>query len=87
LGCLCPIYKIGDEMLLEGFYLVSNNSANIYIHTLMSVLPAFSHGTSASGLGMGSRNDERYVQCPVPEPPYTKGGTVVFRLKRLGAVV
>lgn len=53
----------------------------------MSFLSAFSHGTSARGLGMGSRDDERYVQCPDPEPPYTKGGTIVFRLKRLGAVV
>ncbi|MEM3546203.1 MAG: hypothetical protein QXU47_06825 [Candidatus Bathyarchaeia archaeon] len=26
-----------------------------------------------SGLGMGLRNDEGYVQCPDPEPPYTKG--------------
>ncbi|MEM2197423.1 MAG: TIGR04076 family protein [Sulfolobales archaeon] len=86
----CPVYKVGDEMLLEGFYIVSGSSANICIHALaalMSLLSAFSHGASARDLGIGSGDDEGYLQCPDPGPPYTRGGTVVFRLKRLGAVV
>ncbi|MEM1674089.1 MAG: TIGR04076 family protein [Candidatus Bathyarchaeia archaeon] len=85
----CPVYKVGDKMTLEGFYIISGGSANICIHALtamMSLLSAFSHGASARDLGIGSRDDEGYVQCPDPGPPYTDGGTVVFRLKRLGAI-
>lgn len=85
----CPVYKIGDEILLEGFYIISNQSANICIHALsalMSLLSAFSHGASARDLGIGSKDDEGYVQCPDPGPPYTKGGTVIFHLKRLNIV-
>ncbi|MEM1625607.1 MAG: TIGR04076 family protein [Candidatus Nezhaarchaeales archaeon] len=86
----CPVYKVGDKMTLEGFYIVSDGPANICIHALtamMSLLSAFSHGASARDLGIGSKDDEGYVQCPDPGPPYTEGGTVVFRLKRLGAIV
>lgn len=85
----CPIYRVGDEILLEGFYIVSSTSANICIHaltSLMSLLSAFSHGSSARDLGIGSEDNEGYLQCPDPGPPYTKGGTVVFRLKRLGTM-
>ena len=80
-------YKPGDKIVLNGFYIVSNKSATICLHALsalMSLLSAFAHGASARDLGIGSTDDEGYLQCPDPGKPYTCGGTVVFKLRRVG---
>lgn len=82
----CPIYKVGDKILLNGFYIESKNSSNICMHafsSMLSLLSAFSHGASAIELGIGKSEDEGYLQCCDPGEPYTKGGTVIFKLKRL----
>jgi uncharacterized repeat protein (TIGR04076 family) len=50
---------------------------------MTTFLSAFLHGTSALELGIGSEEDVGYLQCPDPGPPYTKGGTVLFKLKRV----
>jgi len=80
-------YKPGDRIVLNGFYIVSRGSSNVCMHAfsaMMSLLSAFAHGASARELGIGSSDDEGYLQCPDPGRPYTCGGTVVFRLKRVG---
>ena len=81
----CPIYKVGDKILIEKFYINSKNSQNICIHALSSMLTllsSFLHGSSAVELGIGSQENIGYLQCPDPGSPYTKGGTVLFELKR-----
>jgi len=50
---------------------------------MISLLSPFIHGVSAKLLGIGDKDDEGYLQCPDPGKPYTCGGTVVFRVKRL----
>ena len=82
---LCPLYKPGDQIILKDFYIDSNHSKNVCIHLLSAastLLSAFIHGSSAIKLGIGNRDDIGYLQCPDPGPPYTKGGTVVFELRR-----
>ncbi|RLE70595.1 MAG: TIGR04076 family protein [Thermoprotei archaeon] len=79
-------YKPGDRILVKGFYVDTASSANVCIHALtgiMSLLSPFAHGVSARSLGIGEKDDEGYLQCPDPGRPYTCGGTVVFRVKRL----
>ena len=49
---------------------------------MSTLLPAFLHGASASELGIGSEENIGYLQCPDPVSPYSKGGTVLFELKR-----
>lgn len=81
----CPIYKIGDKLVFERFYLNAKKSQNFCIHafTAMSTLiSAFLHGESATNLGIGNEPNIGYIQCPDPGAPYTKGGTVIFELKR-----
>jgi len=81
----CPLYKPGDQIILKDFYIDSNHSKNVCIHFLSAtstLLSAFMHGSSAIRLGIGNRDDVGYFQCPDPGPPYTKGGTVVFELRR-----
>jgi len=81
----CPIYRSGDKIVFEDFCAKSSESKDICIHALVgtsTLLSAFLRGTSAKDLGIGIEPDRGYVQCPDPGPPYTKGGTVIFELKR-----
>lgn len=82
---LCPVYRVGDRMVIEKFYVDTARSDNICVHALVAMatlLSAFMRGYSAKALGIGDRDDVGYVQCPDPGPPYTKGGTVIFELRR-----
>lgn len=88
-GTCAAEYKPGDRIVLNGFYIVSKDSANVCIHALsalLTLLSAFAHGASARELGIGSSDDEGYLQCPDPGKPYTCGGTVLFKLRRVGRV-
>lgn len=82
----CPIYRVNDCFMVEWFYIKSESSSNVCLHALSSMLTllsAFIHGSSARDLGIGGEDDIGYIQCPDPGPPYTKGGAVTFELRRL----
>jgi len=81
----CPLYKPGDRIVFEEFYVKTKESNDICIHAIAgasTLLSAFLHGVSAKDLGIGVEPDVGYVQCPDPGPPCTKGGTVIFELRR-----
>ena len=81
----CPLYKIGDIIIIEEFYINVKASPNICIHALAAMstlLSAFLNGSSAIELGIGSQENIGFVQCPDPSQPYTQGGTVLFKLER-----
>lgn len=81
----CPVYKVGDSMTLEGYYIDSRRSSRICMHAfsaMSTLLSAFSHGSSAISLGIGEKENLGYLRCPDPGPPCTKGGTVLFELRR-----
>jgi uncharacterized repeat protein (TIGR04076 family) len=83
---ICPVYKNGDKIVINDFYVKTRDSQNICIHAfaaMTTLLSAFLNGTSALKLGIGSEEDYGFLQCPDPGPPYTKGGTVLFKLKRV----
>ncbi len=80
----CPLYRPGASFIVEGYYIKPGRTP-ICIHAfsaMLTLLSAFSHGTSASDLGIGSEEDVGYLQCPDPGAPYTRGGTVTFKLVR-----
>ncbi|MEM4452820.1 MAG: TIGR04076 family protein [Desulfurococcaceae archaeon] len=77
--------KLGDEFVVEKFYVQLQQNTRICLHALVgmsSLLLPFLKGVSARELGIGTKDDVGYVQCPDPGRPYTTGGTVVFELKR-----
>lgn len=81
----CPIYKVGDKIFVKKFYIESKNSQNICIHAFAAIstlLSAFLHGSSAIHLGISAQENIGFLQCPDCGPPYTRGGTVIFELKR-----
>jgi uncharacterized repeat protein (TIGR04076 family) len=83
---VCPLYKPGQKVgELYWWYFDADRSTHLCAHAVCSMLTAiipFSRGVSASEMGFGKEDDVCYVQCPDPGPPYTCGGTVVFRLER-----
>jgi len=82
----CPVYRVGDKMVIKMPELILNETDKVCIHALtamQTLLQAIARGYSARELGVGERDDEGYVQCPDPGPPYTRGGTVIFKIKRV----
>lgn len=81
----CPLYHIGDRIILDEFYINTKKSKDICMHAfsaISTILSAFAHGASARELGIGTEEDIGYLQCSDPGPPWTKGGTVLFKIKR-----
>ena len=80
-------YRPGDSFKIKGFCIDPGDaSTRICIHALtaaMSLLSPFIHGVSARLLGIGDKDNEGYLQCPDPGRPYTCGGTVIFKVKRI----
>jgi len=77
-------YKPGDEFIIREFYVERMQGVRICLHALSSMLTLVSpllKGVPPESLGIGS-GDTAHVQCPDPGPPYTCGGTVVFKLVR-----
>mgnify|MGYP000288814880 CR=1 FL=1 len=81
----CPVYKPGDRIVVERFYIKCGESKDVCLHALCAMstlLSSFMRGYSARSLGIGLRDNVGYLQCPDPGSPYTCGGTVVFELRR-----
>jgi uncharacterized repeat protein (TIGR04076 family) len=79
----CPVYKVGDEFIIEDGYKLKSNSA-LCMHSLVSIFPyyvALSKGVSPKDLGLSKDNKKAYVQCLDP-CEYTGGGTVIFEILR-----
>ncbi len=60
----CPLYNLGDKIVFEGFYVKPDESKTyVYRFVAMStLLSAFTHGTPAEDLGIGSESNIGYVQ-------------------------
>ena len=80
----CPVYKVGDKIIIKMPIIVTEKS-KICVHAftaMQTFLHALARGYSAKKLGIGNKDNEGYVQCPDPGPPYTSGGTVIFRITK-----
>ena len=82
----CPVFKVGDKIVVESPKIVVSETDNICIHALgcmLSMIVPLSHGISFKQLGLAKEEDEKgYVQCLDAGKPYTDGGTVLFEIKR-----
>lgn len=85
----CPVHKVGDKITIEGSRIVLNKTEALCIHALSTLLHyviALDKGVDPVKLGLTKKGDERnaYMQCVDPWKPYTEGGTVIFRVKKIG---
>ncbi|MDI6847128.1 MAG: TIGR04076 family protein [Candidatus Bathyarchaeia archaeon] len=82
----CPVFKVGDRIVVESPEIVVDKTDNICIHAfgcMLSMIVPLSRGISFKQLGLTTEEgDKGYIQCLDPGKPYTDGGTVLFEIKR-----
>jgi uncharacterized repeat protein (TIGR04076 family) len=84
----CPVYKLGDRIVIDGPEIVLEKSDALCTHALSTILhytTILDHEWVALELGLTKDGDEEhaYMQCVDPGQPYTEGGTVIFRCRKL----
>ena len=81
----CPVHKIGDRIVVEGPRIDLGRTDSVCIHALPSLLHyvvALREGVDPKTLGLSTDGRNAYIQCLDPGPPYTEGGTVIFKCYR-----
>jgi uncharacterized repeat protein (TIGR04076 family) len=85
----CPVYKVGDRIVIDDPEIVLRETDALCTHALSSLLHyvlALEEGADPVKLGLSKHEDGKYayVQCVDPGKPYTNGGTVIFRCRKIG---
>jgi uncharacterized repeat protein (TIGR04076 family) len=84
----CPIYKVGDKILVNDPKIILEKTDALCSHALSSLLHyvvALERGIDPVELGLSKPEDREhaYIQCGDPGKPYTDGGTVVFKIQKM----
>jgi len=82
----CPVHKLGDKILIDGPKIVLERTDAACVHALSSLLHyviALDEKVDPRKLGLSKEEKSAYIQCVDPGQPYTDGGTVIFKCKRV----
>jgi uncharacterized repeat protein (TIGR04076 family) len=84
----CPVYRVGDRIVVADPKIVLGETDALCTHALSSLLHyviALEEGADPVKLGLSKPEDREhaYIQCVDPGKPYTNGGTVIFRCRRI----
>lgn len=84
----CPVYKVGDKIVIDDPKIVLNQTDALCTHALSSLLHyviALEECVDPVKLGLSKPEDKEhaYIQCVDPGKPYTKGGTVIFKCRKI----
>ena len=82
------MHKVGNKIVIDGASIVLDKTDALCIHALSVILHyavALDEGADPVKLGLTKpeNKENAYVQCVDPWRPYTEGGTVIFRIKRI----
>jgi len=85
----CPVHKVGDRIVIDDPKILLDKTDALCVHALSSLLHyvlALEEGANPVKLGLSKQEDREhaYIQCVNPGKPYTHGGTVIFRCRRVG---
>jgi uncharacterized repeat protein (TIGR04076 family) len=85
----CPVHRVGDRIVIDGARIDLDKTDALCIHALSVILHyavALDEGADPVKLGLTKAEDREhaYVQCVDPWRPYTEGGTVIFRMRKVG---
>ena len=81
----CAVHKVGDKIIVDNPEIVLGKTDALCAHALSSLLHyllVLDRGADPVKLGLSKPDDREhaYIQCVDPGEPYTKGGTVFFKL-------
>ena len=84
----CPVYKVGDKIMIDDPKILLQKTDALCTYALSSLLHyvlALERGADPVSLGLSKQEDSAnaYIQCVDPGEPYTKGGTVIFRISKV----
>jgi len=84
----CPVHRVGDRIVIDGARIDLSKTDALCIHALSVILHyavALDEGADPVKLGLTKAEDRgnAYVQCVDPWRPYTEGGTVIFRVRKV----
>ena len=84
----CPVHKVGDKIVIDDPKIVLRETDALCTHALSSLLHyvvALEEGADPVKFGLSKPEDSEhaYIQCVDPGKPYTNGGTVIFRCRRI----
>ena len=86
----CPVYAVGDKITIDGPEIVLEKTNALCTHALSTLLHyvlILDHDWCPVELGLTTDKDpdHAFMQCVDPGKPYTDGGTVIFRCRKLEA--
>jgi uncharacterized repeat protein (TIGR04076 family) len=84
----CPVYKVGDKIVIDDPRILLRQTDALCTHALSTLLHyviALERGADTVELGLSKPEGrgDAYMQCVDPGEPYTHGGTVIFRCRRI----
>ena len=84
----CPVYKKGDRIIIEDPRILLEKTDALCTHALSTLLHyvlIVEHDWCPVKLGLTTNKDPEsaYMQCVDPGKPYTDGGTVIFKCRRI----
>ena len=84
----CPVYRLGDKIVIDDPKIVLEETDALCTHALSTLLHyvlVLDRGGDPVELGLTKPDDREhaYIQCVDPGEPYTRGGTVIFRVRRV----
>ena len=84
----CPVHKVGDRIVIDDPEIVLEKTDALCTHALSSLLHyvlVLERGADPVELGLSKPEDREhaYVQCVDPGAPYTAGGTVIFKIRKI----
>jgi uncharacterized repeat protein (TIGR04076 family) len=83
----CPVYKVGDRVVVEGPRIVLEETDALCTHALSSLVPyvlTLEAGDDPVRLGLTKPDDPEhaYIQCIDPGEPYTEARADISLLKQ-----
>jgi len=84
----CPVYKVGDRITIDDPEILLEKTDALCTHalsTLLHYVTILERKWCSVELGLTTPDgpDHAYMQCVDPGKPYTDGGTVIFRCRRI----
>jgi uncharacterized repeat protein (TIGR04076 family) len=84
----CPVYKVGDKIVVDDPKIVLGKTDALCTHALSSLLHyviVLERGADPVELGLSKPEDKEnaYILCVDPGEPYTQGGTVIFKIRKI----
>ncbi|MBW1958993.1 MAG: TIGR04076 family protein [Deltaproteobacteria bacterium] len=84
----CPVHNVGDRIIIQNPEINLEETDALCTHALPTILHyvlILEHKWIPFQLGLTKEDDpdNAYIQCLDPGQPYTEGGTVIFRIRKI----